>query len=139
MDSIFIEPSATREKENGSIFREPNAEYLTGKEVGWRNKLIWGDNKYVMSALLEQYAGKIDLIYIDPPFATGANFSFKTEVGDDKNLLRSGVTILIIGAWIGITKTTPFTTNGKATAQRKTVAWNSSQTRKPTTKKAITG
>ena len=33
----------------------------------WRNKLIWGDNKYVLSSLLDEFAGKVDLIYIDPP------------------------------------------------------------------------
>jgi len=49
---------------------------------GWRNKLIWGDNLLVMSSLLEQYAGKIDLIYIDPPFATGADFSMSVPVGE---------------------------------------------------------
>ena len=48
-------------------------------EAGWRNKLIWGDNLLVMGSLLEKFAGKIDLIYIDPPFATGADFSFTTE------------------------------------------------------------
>lgn len=48
----------------------------------WYNKLIWGDNKYIMSSLIEEFAGKIDLIYIDPPFATGADFSVKIEVGD---------------------------------------------------------
>ncbi len=51
-------------------------------EAGWRNKLIWGDNLLVMGSLLEKFAGKIDLIYIDPPFATGADFTFKTEVGE---------------------------------------------------------
>jgi len=51
-------------------------------EEGWRNKLIWGDNLLVMSSLLEKFAGKIDLIYIDPPFATGADFSFTTQVGE---------------------------------------------------------
>jgi adenine-specific DNA-methyltransferase len=51
-------------------------------EAGWKNKLIWGDNLLVMGSLLEQFAGKIDLIYIDPPFATGADFSFKTQIGD---------------------------------------------------------
>lgn len=51
-------------------------------EEGWRNKLIWGDNLLVMSSLLEKFAGKIDLIYIDPPFATGADFSFTTEIGE---------------------------------------------------------
>lgn len=51
-------------------------------EEGWKNKLIWGDNLVVMSSLLEKFAGKIDLIYIDPPFATGADFSFNAEIGD---------------------------------------------------------
>lgn len=51
-------------------------------EEGWRNKLIWGDNLLVMSSLLERFAGKIDLIYIDPPFATGADFTFSTQIGD---------------------------------------------------------
>jgi len=50
---------------------------------GWRNKLIWGDNLYVMGSLLEQFAGKVDLIYIDPPFATGADFSFAVNVGGE--------------------------------------------------------
>ena len=52
-------------------------------EDGWRNKLIWGDNLLVMGSLLEKFAGKVDLIYIDPPFATGADFSFTAEVGDE--------------------------------------------------------
>ena len=49
---------------------------------GWRNKLVWGDNKLVMESLLERFAGKIDLIYIDPPFATGADFTFKAQIGN---------------------------------------------------------
>ena len=52
-------------------------------EEGWRNKLIWGDNLYVMGSLLEHFANRIDLIYIDPPFATGADFSFVTRIGDE--------------------------------------------------------
>jgi DNA modification methylase len=51
-------------------------------DAGWKNKLIWGDNLLVMGSLLEKLAGKIDLIYIDPPFATGADFSFTAELGD---------------------------------------------------------
>lgn len=51
-------------------------------EEGWRNKLIWGDNLLVMSSLLARFAGKVDLIYIDPPFATGADFRFTTTVGE---------------------------------------------------------
>jgi len=53
-------------------------------EEGWRNKLIWGDNLLVMNSLLDKFAGKIDLIYIDPPFATGADFSFKAQIGDQE-------------------------------------------------------
>jgi len=52
-------------------------------EEGWRNKLIWGDNLLVMGSLLQKFAGKVDLIYIDPPFDTGADFSFRTMVGGD--------------------------------------------------------
>src|SRR5207249_439211 len=51
-------------------------------ETGWRNKLIWGENALVMSSLLDQFAGKVDLIYIDPPFATGADFSVSAMIGD---------------------------------------------------------
>lgn len=54
-------------------------------ETGWKNKLIWGDNKFVMSSLLEKYAGKIDLIYIDPPFATGADFRVNISIGEVGN------------------------------------------------------
>lgn len=56
-------------------------------EDGWRNKLIWGDNKLVMSSLLDQFAGKIDLIYIDPPFAVGADFSVEVPIGDGRDEL----------------------------------------------------
>ena len=61
---------------------------------GWRNKLIWGDNLLVMGSLLEKFAGKIDLIYIDPPFATGSDFSFDALVGEDgKKLAKSASSI----------------------------------------------
>jgi adenine-specific DNA-methyltransferase len=51
---------------------------------GWQNKLIWGDNKYVLASLLKEFAGKLDLIYIDPPFAVGSDFSVKVRVGDEQ-------------------------------------------------------
>ncbi|MXW02725.1 MAG: site-specific DNA-methyltransferase [Holophagales bacterium] len=57
-------------------------------EDGWRNKLIWGDNLLVMGSLLEKFSGKIDLIYIDPPFAVGADFSVNVEVGEDGETLE---------------------------------------------------
>jgi DNA modification methylase len=42
----------------------------------WRNRLIHGDNLPAMAALLGEFAGRIDLIYLDPPFATGNVFGF---------------------------------------------------------------
>ena len=39
---------------------------------GWRNKIYWGDNLQVMSHLLKDYRGKVNLIYIDPPFDSKA-------------------------------------------------------------------
>ncbi len=69
--------------------REGQAPMLTGATDlpgwwpdGWRNKLIWGDNKYVLASLLDEFAGKVDLIYIDPPFATGADFPYDVDVGE---------------------------------------------------------
>ena len=63
-------------------------------EEGWRNKLIWGDNLLVMGSLLEKFAGKIDLIYIDPPFATGADFSFTTAIGDSSMKVQKEQSII---------------------------------------------
>ena len=49
-----------------------------GEETnGWINKIFWGDNLQVMSHLLKEYRGKIDLIYIDPPFASDADYKKK--------------------------------------------------------------
>ena len=46
-----------------------------GEEVdGWRNKIFWGDNLQVMSHLLKEFRGKVDLIYIDPPFDSKADY-----------------------------------------------------------------
>src|SRR5437868_6269405 len=53
------------------------------REEAWRNRLIWGDKKYVLPSLLPEFAGKVNLIYIDPPFDTGADFSFTATVPDD--------------------------------------------------------
>jgi len=57
---------------------------------GWTNKLIWGDNKLILSSLKNgplrrqiEDAGGLKLIYIDPPFDMGADFSIPIEVGDE--------------------------------------------------------
>lgn len=43
-------------------------------ENGWINKIFWGDNLQVMSHLLKEFRGKVDLIYIDPPFDSNADY-----------------------------------------------------------------
>jgi DNA modification methylase len=54
------------------------------KRDDFRNRLIWGDNKLVMASLLAEFKGKIDLIYIDPPFDVGADFTMDVPIGDGK-------------------------------------------------------
>jgi adenine-specific DNA-methyltransferase len=54
--------------------------FTTGRETAWRNRLVWGDKKYVLPSLLPEFAGKVNLIYIDPPFDTGADFSFTATI-----------------------------------------------------------
>jgi len=55
-----------------------NLESISGK--GRKNKLIHADNLSALKTLLDDFAGKIDLIYIDPPFATNGHF----KIGDDR-------------------------------------------------------
>lgn len=107
---------------------EPRAETKVQQELfdargrqtkGWTNKLIWGDNKLILSSLKAgalrrqiEEAGGLKLIYIDPPFDVGADFSMDIEIGGETfhkepNLLeqiayrdtwgRGGV-----GAWGGL-------------------------------------
>jgi adenine-specific DNA-methyltransferase len=56
--------------------------FASGRDTEWRNRLIWGDKKYVLPSLVPEFAGKVNLIYIDPPFDTGADFSFTAAIPD---------------------------------------------------------
>ena len=58
-------------------------------EEEWRNRLIWGDKKYMLPSLLPEFAGKVNLIYIDPPFDTGADFSFVATIPNHDGELES--------------------------------------------------
>ena len=71
------ESRATRQRDRDALFAKGMP-----SDQKKRNLLIWGDNKLVMSSLLEAYAGKVALVYIDPPFATGDDFSVQVQVGD---------------------------------------------------------
>ena len=56
-----------------------------GEEVnGWLNKIFWGDNIQVMSHLLKEYGGKVDLIYIDPPFDSKADYKKEIKLRGKK-------------------------------------------------------
>lgn len=54
--------------------------YGEADESGWINKIFWGDNLQVMSHLLKEFRGKIDLIYIDPPFDSKADYKKKVQL-----------------------------------------------------------
>lgn len=80
-----IDEPRTETKTQGDLFDS------RGRQLhGWTNKLIWGDNKLILSSLkagaLRQQiedAGGLKLIYIDPPFDVGADFSMDIEIGDE--------------------------------------------------------
>ena len=70
-----------------------------GRQIkGWTNKLIWGDNKLILSSLKNgplreeiEKQGGIKLIYIDPPFDVGADFSMSIEIGDESFIKQPGI------------------------------------------------
>jgi DNA modification methylase len=75
------ESAQQRQKTLDFFAAEPTAQF--NKE--WRNRLIWGDKKYVLPSLLPEFAGKVNLIYIDPPFNVGSDFSFTATIADAPN------------------------------------------------------
>ena len=82
------EPRSEVGQQVGNLFSFDSA---SGRQSsGWTNKLIWGDNKLVLSSLKNgplrreiEAAGGLKLIYIDPPFDVGADFSVDIEIGDE--------------------------------------------------------
>ena len=60
----------------------------------WRNKLIIGDNKLVMKSLLREFKGKINVVYIDPPFGSGTIHTISAKNAknqeNDSNIKKSG-------------------------------------------------
>lgn len=84
-----IDEPRKEEKKQGDIFEMFDTR---GRQLkGWTNKLIWGDNKLILSSLANgpirdeiEKEGGLKLIYIDPPFAVGADFGFEIEIGGEK-------------------------------------------------------
>ncbi|GFH62716.1 MAG: type III restriction-modification system subunit M [Candidatus Desulfovibrio kirbyi] len=79
----------------GSLFDiDPRGRQLKG----WTNKLIWGDNKLILSSLKSgpmreeiEAQGGLKLIYIDPPFDVGADFSMNIEIGEETFIKRPNI------------------------------------------------
>jgi len=80
-------PEDTKRKDQELLFSLDGR----GRQLkGWTNKLIWGDNKLILSSLKNgplreviEKQGGLKLIYIDPPFDVGADFSMDIEIGHD--------------------------------------------------------
>lgn len=65
----------------------------------FRNMLVWGDNKLVMASLLRDFKGEVDLIYIDPPFDVGADFSMNVPIGCGKDKTGKDQSVLEMVAY----------------------------------------
>ena len=87
VDEPRVESMADTQVTQGTLFDVD----ARGRQIGgWTNKLIWGDNKYILSSLKSgpmreeiERQGGLKLIYIDPPFDVGADFSVNVQIGND--------------------------------------------------------
>lgn len=81
------EPRKEADRQQTSLFETD----FRGRQLkGWTNKLIWGDNKLILSSLANgplreeiEKEGGLKLIYIDPPFAVGADFGFDIQINGE--------------------------------------------------------
>jgi DNA modification methylase len=86
--------AAEKGEQNLLVFEKENT-----RLDDFRNMLIWGDNKLIMASLLRQFKGFIDLIYIDPPFDVGADFTMNVPIGDEKEKIQKDQSILEMVAY----------------------------------------
>jgi adenine-specific DNA-methyltransferase len=95
IETIDVPRDVRKAKENqqGLLFDETAFRQKHHRD-DFRNRLIWGDNKLVMASLLQEFCGKIALIYIDPPFDVGADFTMKIQIGDDSDEVQKEQSIL---------------------------------------------
>lgn len=64
-----------------------------------RNLLIWGDNKVVVSSLLAEYRSRLRMIYIDPPFDVGADFTMEIPIGDGSEEIEKDQSVMEMVAY----------------------------------------
>jgi len=96
VDRVIL-PFQTVETINESMAGRDNGALLRQRKEaipGWRNKLIWGDNKYIMASLLPEFAGRINLIYMDPPFASDRKYNFRYKMSLDGSEWEKKETII---------------------------------------------
>ena len=84
-----IDEPQSRTQAQGTIFDERKAH-----RDDFRNRLIWGENKLVMASLMEEFKGRIDLIYIDPPFDIGADFTMNIPIGQNADKISKSQSII---------------------------------------------
>ena len=84
-----VDEPASRAHVQGDLF-DP----VKSHSDDFRNRLIWGDNKLVMASLLKEFKGKIDLIYIDPPYDVGSDFTCDVIIGDRDEKLHKDQSVL---------------------------------------------
>ncbi len=83
-----------KEKQKEEKYLGSETEINNHSSDNWKNLLVWGDNQIVMPVLLKKFQNAINLIYIDPPFATGTDFSIKfklneNELGEEPNVIEN--------------------------------------------------
>lgn len=89
-----IDEPRSRLVAQGGLFDEKKAH-----RDDFRNRLIWGDNKLVVASLLEEFRGKVDLIYVDPPFDVGSDFKLNVPIGDRKETIEKDQSVLEMVAY----------------------------------------
>jgi DNA modification methylase len=104
----FAEPCLTWPGKRDPLEARPSAPVLLrtiethgegpSDSAGWRNKLVLGDNLRAGSSLLETLRGRVDLLYLDPPFATGSAFSYQPLREDGSS---SSSEVAYSDAWSG--------------------------------------
>jgi DNA modification methylase len=89
-----IDEPRSRAEEQGSLFDSQKAH-----RDDFRNRLIWGDNKLVTASLLQEFRGRVDFIYIDPPFDVGADFTMAIPLGDHAENIQKEQSVLEMVAY----------------------------------------
>lgn len=100
------EPRKEASKPQTSLFETD----MRGRQLkGWTNKLIWGDNKLILSSLANgpirdemEKEGGLKLIYIDPPFAVDADFGFEIEIGGETAEKKQSIIEKLLTVILGV-------------------------------------